>query len=126
MEKLVELGISEEELKSMLELNANILDEPELNILIDILYLIKCDTRMIKNILISNPNYLSRTKEDVVGLINELLSLGLNDLNILFDTNPYLLDLDDFDIEDYKLEHNYSNEELVNLLEGDPFIFIEV
>ncbi len=126
MEKLVELGISEEELKSMLELNANILDEPELNILIDILYLIKCDTRMIKNILISNPNYLSRTKEDVVGLINELLSLGLNDLNILFDTNPYLLDLDDFDIEDYKLEHNYSNEELVNLLEGDPFIFSEV
>ena len=108
MEKLVELGISEEELKSMLELNANILDEPELNILIDILYLIKCDTRMIKNILISNPNYLSRTKEDVVGLINELLSLGLNDLNILFDTNPYLLDLDDFDIEDYKLEHNYN------------------
>lgn len=126
MEKLVELGISEEELKSMLELNANILDEPELNILIDILYLIKCDTRMIKNILISNPNYLSRTKEDVVGLINELLSLCLNDLNILFDTNPYLLDLDDFDIEDYKLEHNYSNEELVNLLEGDPFIFSEV
>ena len=50
MEKLVELGISEEELKSMLELNKNILDEPELNILIDILYLIKCDTRMIKNI----------------------------------------------------------------------------
>ena len=38
MEKLVELGISEEELKSMLELNANILEEPELNILIDILY----------------------------------------------------------------------------------------
>ena len=52
MEKLVELGISEEELKSMLELNANILEEPELNILIDILYLIKCDERMIKNILI--------------------------------------------------------------------------
>lgn len=126
MEKLVELGISEEELKSMLELNANILEEPELNILIDILYLIKCDERMIKNILISNPNYLSRTKEDVVNLINELLSLGLNDLNILFDTNPYLLDLDDFDIEDYKLEHNYSNEELVNLLEGDPFIFSEI
>ena len=126
MEKLVELGISEEELKSMLELNANILDEPELNILIDILYLIKCDERMIKNILISNPNYLSRTKEDVVGLINELLGIGLNDLNILFDTNPYLLDLDDFDIEDYKIEHNYSNEELVNLLEGDPFIFSEV
>ena len=126
MEKLVELGISEEELKSMLELNANILEEPELNILIDILYLIKCDERMIKNILISNPNYLSRTKEDVVGLINELLSLGINDLNILFDTNPYLLDLDDFDIEDYKLEHNYSNEELVNLLEGDPFIFSEI
>ncbi len=126
MEKLVELGISEEELKSMLELNANILEEPELNILIDILYLIKCDERMIKNILISNPNYLSRTKEDVVNLINELLSLGINDLNILFDTNPYLLDLDDFDIEDYKLEHNYSNEELVNLLEGDPFIFSEI
>ena len=126
MEKLVELGISEEELKSMLELNENILEEPELNILIDILYLIKCDERMIKNILISNPNYLSRTKEDVVNLINELLSLGLNDLNILFDTNPYLLDLDDFDIEDYKLEHNYSNEELVNLLEGDPFIFSEI
>ncbi len=125
MEKLVELGISEEELKSMLELNKNILDEPELNILIDILYLIKCDTRMIKNILISNPNYLSRTKEDVVGLINELLSIGLNDLNILFDTNPYLLDLDDFDIEDYKLEHHYTNEELVNLLEGNPFIFSE-
>ena len=81
---------------------------------------------MIKNILISNPNYLSRTKEDVVNLINELLSLGINDLNILFDTNPYLLDLDDFDIEDYKLEHNYSNEELVNLLEGDPFIFSEI
>ena len=126
MEKLVELGITEEELQSMLELNENILDEPELNILIDILYLIKCDERMIKNILISNPNYLSRPKEDVVGLINELLNLGINDLNILFDTNPYLLDLDDFDIEDYKSEHHYSNEELVNLLEGNPFIFSEV
>lgn len=126
MEKLVELGITEEEIKSMLELNQNILEEPELNILIDILYLINCDERMIKNILISNPNYLSRTKEDVVGLINKLLELGLNDLNVLFDSNPYLLDLDDFDIEDYKLEHHYSNEELANQLEGNPFIFSEV
>lgn len=126
MEKLVELGLTEEDIKSMLELNSQILEENELNILVDILSLINCDERIIRNILITNPTYLSRTKEDVVGLINKLIEIGMSNLNILFDSNPYLLDLDDFDIEDYKSEHNYSNEELVNILEEDPFIFSEV
>lgn len=126
MEKLVELGITEEEIKDMLELNANLLEENELNILVDILYLLNCDEKIIRHILITNPLYLSRTKEDVVGLINKLFEIGLRNLNLLFDSNPYLLDLDDFDVEDFRIEHNYSNEELANIIEEDPFIFSEV
>ena len=126
MEKLIELGLNEEEINDMLESNPYLLDEIELNILIDILSLIHCDKRVIKNIITSNPEYLSRNKEDIVSLLNKFIELGFHNLNLLFDANPYLLNLDPFDLEDFKEENNYSNEELVNAIENNPFIIDEL
>ena len=55
----------------------------------------------IKNIVSSNAQYLDRSENDIQKLISKMKETGFTTLNILFDGNPYILNLDDFEIENY-------------------------
>ena len=55
----------------------------------------------IKNIVSSNAQYLDRSENDIQKLISKMKEKGFTTLNILFDGNPYILNLDDFEIENY-------------------------
>ena len=99
MDTLVRFGFSIEEIKNMMDSNMEIENINDKNILklIKLLEFENCTERIIKNIFITNPFYLSRNPDDIEKLFNELKKLGVKKLNIFFDTNPYLLNLS----EDY-------------------------
>ena len=112
MEELFNLGISENTIKNMLEINLEIKELTKNDIIEkeQLLENINCSKLQITNIISSNPNYLSKTKESVIKIINYLNNLGFSTLNILFDSNPYILNLESFEIERYIKERKNKGE----------------
>ena len=94
-------------------------------------YLLKkigCDDIQINNILKSNPYYLEKSNEEVLDLIKCLLDYGFNNLNILFDSNPYILNLEPFEIKKYidKRKKYESLEDIIDDLDSNPILFNEM
>ena len=130
MEELFNIGISLETLRSMLELNPEIKELTNKLVLekIELLKLINCKENQILNIISSNSLYLSKTKEDSIKLINYLYQKGFTNLNILFDANPYILNLEIYELEKYinqKLETGYLLDDIIDTLESNPYMFNE-
>lgn len=131
MEELFNLGISLTTLSSMYELNPEIKDMSNNDIKekIAMLKLIKCSDNQIINIISSNSLYLNKTKEEYLELINYLTRLNFNTLNILFDSNPYILNLEPCEIEKYINEKTQSGkelEEIIDELDSNPYLFSEI
>lgn len=124
---LFNLGISELEIKNILENYPNIQEiaENEIYNKIEILKNIGCNTRHIKNIIISNPNYLDRSDNDVLNLVKKLIEIGITNINLLLDSYPYFLNKDYYEIDEYvnqELNKGNSIEDIVDKLESDPSI----
>lgn len=131
MEELYSIGISIETIKSMIEINRDIQNMTSSEVIekIELLKLINCTDQQIINIISSNPLYLNKSKEDYLKLISYLSKLGFNTLNILFDSNPYILDLEQYEIEKYineKQQEGYTYEEIIDTLEETPYLFSEI
>lgn len=127
MNKLFELGITENDLKNMLDLVPNIInmDDKEIAEKIDILKYVSCDDKNVRNIIISNPMYLDRVNSDVLKLINYLNACGFSDLDLLFDSNPYFLNYDVFQIKDYinkQIALGKNREDIIDEIESNPYI----
>lgn len=131
MKELFNLGLGEKTVSHMLEFNLNLKEVTNIEILekIQLLKDINCSDNQILNIISSNSLYLSRTNTDIVKLIEYLLGLGFNILNILFDSNPYILNLDTFEIEEYinkRKNNGESLEDIIDDLDSNPYIFNEL
>ena len=131
MEELYNLGISDTTLKCMIEINPEILEmsNNEINEKKDILKRINCTDREILNIISSNALMLNRTNSGLIDLINYLKELGFDNLNILFDSNPYILNLEPFEIKRYiddRLNDGESIEDIIDELDSNPYLFNEL
>ena len=131
MDELVDLGISEVTLKSMIELNPEILklSDEEVKEKEEILKLIGCNGNQVLSIISSNAMYLSRMNSDVIELINYLNEIGFTTLRILFDSNPFILNLDVFEIRNYidkRIENGESLEDIVDDLDSNTYLFNEM
>ena len=131
MEELYRIGISENTIKNMLELVPTILEmsEGEITEKELILKKINCDENQVINIITSNPMYLDRTNDGVLRLISKLKSYGFSMLNILFDSNPYILNLEVFEIENYingRLNNEEVLEDIIDDLDSNPILFNEI
>jgi len=127
---LYNLGLTDEEIKDILEINPEIndLNEEEISNNIQILKNIGCSNKNIKNIIIANPFYLNRTIDDITDLINKLLEIGITNISVLFDTNPFMLNKEVFEIDEYiniELNNKKSIDEIVDELESNPYIIDE-
>ena len=113
MDVLIRYGFSMEEIKNMMENNEEIQNIPDQNIyqLIDILGSVGCLSNHIKNIFISNPYSLSRNPKDIKKLIEILKEYKLTNLDILFDSNPYILNIGEHEI---KKEYKQKEKEELN------------
>ena len=131
MIELYNIGISESTIKNMLEIEPDLkeLSEKEINEKIVILQELNCSNNQIVCIIGSNPHYLNRTKGEIIKLIDTLSSYGFRTLNILFDSNPYILNLEPFEINNY-IENRKNNgedlESIVDDLDSNPYLFSEM
>jgi len=131
MEILFELGISDNDIKNMLEQCPSIMDMEynEIREKIDILRYVECNDRHIRNIIVSNPYYLDRINNDVLKLVMYLKEIGISCINLLLETNPYLLNRDVFEIKEYidsKKNMGLSLWEIVDEFESNPYIIDEM
>ena len=123
MEYLFDLGFSENEIKNIIITNNEVMDlnAKEIKALVDILVNVGCKGYHIKNIISANPYYLSRSTTDANNLINKLLSLGIVHLETTFDSNPWLLNKDAYEIDEYisnKQSKGLSLEEIIDNIDS--------
>lgn len=124
---LFDIGFSEEDIKELLEINPELssLSYEEIVDIVEVLKDINCDDKIIKNIIMSNPLYLNRCTGDVKALINKLESLGIQRLDITFDSNPWLLNKDAFEIDDYIEEEKRLGKDLEEIIDAIDMGFID-
>ena len=130
MDKLIELGISDNDLKNIIEQVPSIMnmDNEEVKNKIDILTYVGCNLRHIKNIVVSNPSYLERIDEDILKLISYLRKVGFTCLYLLFDSNPYFLNYDVFEIKNYidkQISNGISLEDIIDNIYSNPYVIDE-
>ena len=130
MNRLYELGISDKEIKFMLEQCSEIMNMSELEVdeKIDILKYVGCSMKQVKNIIIANPYYLCRMNEDILKLISYLKKVELTGINLLFDSNPFFLNYDRFEVEEYingKVDSGMEIDDVVYSIIDNPYIIDE-
>ena len=121
MDILIRFGFTIEEIKNLMDTNINIdnLDEKNIERLIIILTENNCSKKEIKNILISNPLYLNRSEKEITDLIKALKAFNINNLQTLFDSNPFILNLDKEElqfIKKKKISEGLTNEEVIDFI----------
>ncbi|MGM9881271.1 MAG: hypothetical protein ACI31S_00280 [Bacilli bacterium] len=120
MEELYNIGLDDENINNIIETNKDILNiSSEVIVsLINILKECNCSERIIRNIITSNPFYLNRDIIDIMNLINKLDSMSIRNLDVVFDTNPWLLDKDADDIDSYINESGKEFDDVINEIES--------
>jgi hypothetical protein len=130
MEELFNIGISLGTIRSMIEFNPEIQELTSNDILekIELLKMISCKENQISNIISSNSLYLTKTKEEYIKLIEYLTKIGFTNLNILFDSNPYILNIEISELKQYitQKSQEYPLEDLIDELESSPYLFNEI
>lgn len=122
MDTLVRYGFSIEDIKNMMDSNQEI-ENIEDSVILKLIKLLEnenCSQDSIKNIFITNPFYLNRDVEKVERLFKELKKNGIKKLNILFDMNPYLLNLNDTDLNDLIISKRLNRKDFAE------FIYCEI
>ena len=127
-EILKKIGISEKTISQMEEMCPEIKELNDEDVLqkIEILKSINCNDVQIRNIISSNAMYLDRSNTDINKLINQLTELGFDNLDLIFDGNPYILNLDDFEVARYIKEREKKGElleDIVDDMSSNLFIF---
>mgnify|MGYP002625554896 CR=1 FL=1 len=128
MRELYNLDLSENTIKAMYEMNPDIKDLTDLDVIkkIELLRQIGCKDNEIRNIISSNSTYLTSEDDDILLLIITLKKLGFTCINILLDSNPYVLNLEPFEIKNYidnRIKNGETLEDIVDNLESEPYLF---
>lgn len=131
MNELYKLGISENTINEMLNVNPNLKDISDNEIIQkeNILKQIGCNDSQVLNIISSNAMYLDKIDNEVIELLTYLSKLGFTILSVLLDSNPYILNLEVFEIERYiknRLQNNESLEDIIDDLDSNPYLFNEI
>ena len=122
MDVLIRYGFSIEEIKNMMDTNDSIdqVFDKDIYELIEILQKVGCDDKQIKNIFLCNPFYLTCKVFDVHNLIKKLYEIGCSSLSLLFDSNPYLLNMKDEELEmiyHQKIHEGFCREEIIDYIQ---------
>lgn len=131
MKELYNIGISEDTIKSMVEMNQELLNMKDEVVIQkeELLKNIECSDTQILNIISSNPMFLSRSILEIERLLAYLNEIGFKTLNILLDANPYILNLEPFEIDDYinkRKNSGESLEDIIDNLDAHPCLFSEM
>ena len=103
MSYLYDIGINKDELDYIISENNNIiyLSDSDIYELICLFVNIGFDTRKIKEMIVENASALNRSVSDIIELIRKLKEIGVEDIKELFLSNPWVLNMDDFEIDNF-------------------------
>ncbi len=127
MDVLIRFGFTIDEIQSMMNTNDSIdtVSDKDIYELIDILKNAGCNDSHIKNIFLCNPFYLTRDVLKVHRFIQKLYEIGCSSLYLLFDSNPYILNINDVDLDrlyNKKMQEGFSREEIIDFINYDRII----
>ena len=111
MDALIRYGFSVEEIRNIMNTNEDInnISDKEINSIIELLEKYNCKINHIKNIIITNPFLLTREIDEIEKSIGALLDVT-DRIEVLIDTNPFLLNIGERDIN--SIIRRLSNEGL--------------
>ncbi|MBQ9019131.1 MAG: hypothetical protein IJ097_02315 [Bacilli bacterium] len=121
MDFLIRNGFTIEEIKIMMDTNDSIeyVNEKNINLLVSVLKENNCTDIDIKNIFICNPFSITNDINIICNLINKLKELKIDNLNLLFTSNPYILNMSDKDLEklyNKKKREGLNNNEIIDFI----------
>ena len=102
MNYLYNLDLNENEILDIAEANGEVQDlsEEEMFKYIYVLIDIGCTQKQIHTIITSNPAYFSRDVDDVGTFLRKLKSYDV-DVSLALEANPWLLNKDSFELDDF-------------------------
>ena len=102
MNYLYNLDLNENEILDIADANGEVQDlsEEEMLKYIYVLIDIGCTQKQIHTIITSNPAYFSRDIEDVGTFLRKLKSYDV-DVSLALEANPWLLNKDSFELDDF-------------------------
>lgn len=121
MDSLIRFGFTIEEINILMDSNEDIslVSDNDVNEIINILKNNNCTNDIIKNIFICNPFSITNSIIDTNKLIDKLKELGFNNINLLLDTNPYILNMSDKSLEklyNKKKEEGLNKDEIIDFI----------
>ena len=121
MDSLIRFGFTIEEITILMDSNEDIsyISDNDVKEIINLLKNNNCSNDTIKNIFICNPFSITNSINDTNKLIDKLKELGFNNINLLLDTNPYILNISDKFIEklyNKKKEEGLSKDEIIDFI----------
>lgn len=124
MDYLYNLNLNESEILKMIDTNNHIKDMSNLEMItyIYILVDIGCSQAQLLDIITANPNYFSRSEDDIRKILERLLSLEKIDIPSILVNKPDILSVDVGLLEDYfKDNSNLKDHELLEKFIKDCF-----
>lgn len=111
MNYLYNLDLNENEILDIVDANGEVKDLSEEDIIkyIYILIDVGCTQKQIHNIVTSNPFYFSRDINDVGKFLRRLKSLNVSDLADVLDSNPWLLNKDSFELDEFLMKERNTD-----------------
>ena len=121
MDVLIRFGFTIDEIKSMMDTNQKLefVHDQDIYLLIETLIKTGCSDNMIKNIFQCNPFCLSKSIHSTNHLITKLYELGFSSLGWLLDSNPYILNLSDVELDNFyqkKKQEGMQKDEILDFI----------
>ena len=121
MDGLIRFGFTIEEINILMDSNEDIslVNDNSVNEIIKLLKDNNCSNNTIKNIFICNPFVITNNIIDTTKLINKLKELGFTNINLLLDSNPYILNISDKELEklyNKKKDEGLKSSEIIDFI----------
>ena len=115
------------EIEMMLEENPDIQyqDKNSIRRIIKLLADQKCNHKVLRNILQTNPSLLTRDPDELEELIYKLKEYGVLLLNKAFDLDPFLTNKNAYEIDSFvfmKQKEGLTEDEIIRIIQEEPYL----
>ena len=121
MDTLIRYGFTIDEVKLIMDSLSFLysFDDKDIESLLQFLQSLHCDEDIIKNIFICNPFCFTKDVDDIIKVIDKLKEYGVTSFKTLLDSNPYILNKTDKEIENFykkKIKEGYTIDKINDMI----------
>ena len=121
MDTLIRYGFTIDEVKLMMDSISFLFsfDDNTIESLLHFLETLQCDEDIIKNIFICNPFCFTKDVDEIKKVIEKLKEHGIKSFATLLDSNPYILNKTDKEIDNFyqkKIKEGYTIDKINDMI----------